>query len=315
MPSFWDIRAKDRLVIDFDEVERGARVRDRRLCDPARDVHALRAAGGDGRRADAVLGSGRGDGAPDEVASAAGAKHRTLGAAKPQIFEVRRRRGTMSELSEAGGRFCRRCATPSCRACPTIRTRPGYGREAPPTWAPTRASSRCSGRCRTSSATGMIELIDALDQQGITRVSQRSRRADPAQRRPVRPRGGRRRVDPRRADAVHHLRRPGSEHGSEPELGGVRLPRPDRCGTQQAEDDRADRARRRRADARGRRVHRRLRCRRRRDRRDARAARAEGVRRWRRPATTTSPTSTSSSCRPTRRCTGAAARTRRRTST
>ena len=66
-PAFWDIRARDRLVIPYERGLRGARLRDRRVLHPARDVDTLRADGRHRRCPDAVLGSDRGDGAPAVV--------------------------------------------------------------------------------------------------------------------------------------------------------------------------------------------------------------------------------------------------------
>ena len=53
-PAFWEIRARDRLVDPLRRRLRGARLRDRRLLDPARDVDPLRPDGRHRRRADAV---------------------------------------------------------------------------------------------------------------------------------------------------------------------------------------------------------------------------------------------------------------------
>ncbi len=64
-PAFWDIRATRPAVDPVRRGLRGARLRDRRLLDPARDVDPLRPDGGHRRCADAVLGSDRGDAVPD----------------------------------------------------------------------------------------------------------------------------------------------------------------------------------------------------------------------------------------------------------
>ena len=94
---------------------------------------------------------------------------------------------------------------------------------------------------------GMMELLDALGQQGFAGLSQRSREQVLRNFSMVGSRGGRRHFDARRPDPVHHVRRSGPGDGPEPELGGVRLPGPDRRAHSEAEDDRADRAGRGRA--------------------------------------------------------------------
>ena len=63
-PAFWEIRAAHRSGHSLRGGVRGARLRHRRLFDPARDVDALWPHGGHRRRPDAVLRSHRGDGAP-----------------------------------------------------------------------------------------------------------------------------------------------------------------------------------------------------------------------------------------------------------
>ena len=121
---------------------------------------------------------------------------------------------------------------------------------------------------------GMMELLDALGQQGFARLSQRSREQMLR---------NFSMVGPEAAAGISTLvgltlfityGAPDPETGQNPNWEVFGYPGPTGRAHSEAEDDRADRAGRRRADARGRRLHRRLRRGRRRDRRDARARRA-----------------------------------------
>ena len=75
----------------------------------------------------------------------------------------------------------------------------------------------------------MMELLDGLDAAGLHEAVAALAGADPAQRRDGGAGGGRRHLDARRPDALHHLRRARSRDGPEPELAGVRLSRADRA--------------------------------------------------------------------------------------
>ena len=162
---------------------------------------------------------------------------------------------------------------------------------------------------------GLMELLDAIDSQGLARMpSPELPRAGASQHLARLARGRRRDPGAHRHDALPRLRNAGPADRPQSELGGLRLPRArpwprGRCRSRSSRSCPRTARRSRRTwwwSAPGRAARRRG---------DAGAGRQEGVRPRGRRATSTSPTSSGSSCRPTRRCTGAADRLRPPTAT
>ena len=91
---------------------------------------------------------------------------------------------------------------------------------------------------------GMMELLDALGQQGFASLSQRSREQVLRNFAMVGSRGGRGHIDARRPDALHHYGAPDPETGQNPNWEVFGYPGPTAAPHSDAEDDRADRARR-----------------------------------------------------------------------
>ena len=183
----------------------------------------------------------------------------------------------MSELNESRRAVLQAVCNTVVPSIPHDPDPAGCGPAAPSTWARTRASSRSSARCRRSSSrddgaarrprrAGLHQAVAALAG------------ADPAQRRDGGAGGGRRHLDTRGPDALHHVRRTRSRTGQNPNWQVFGYPGPTGAPPTRPKTIEPIEPERRRADARGGRVHRRLGRGRRRDRRRAREGRPEGVR-------------------------------------